>query len=401
MVSGYKQTDIGLIPEEWEVKQLIELTMLMTNGFVGTAKTHYSNNDNAVLYIQGYNVIENGFNYHGIKRVTREFHNKHKKSNLKTNDLLTVQTGEVGLTTIVPSALEGSNCHALIISRFKPNICASFFSYFLNSKSGQTLLKTIETGTTMKHINVGDMKYINVPLPPLPEQEAIAEVLSDTDALIGALEKRIAKKRLIKQGTMQKLLTPKDDWEVKKLGEIILEIADGGTPLTTNQKYFGGKINWVVIDDIKDKIYSTKKTLTNLGLKNSSSRLWKPETIILSTGATIGKVGIAKVYTATKQGICGIVVKENVSNIFLKYWFIKYKNLLKSLAQGSSIKELRPPTLIQFNISIPSFPKQTRIATILSDMDNEINILEKKLSKTKELKQGLMQQLLTGKIRLV
>ena len=108
---GFQQTDIGLIPKEWEVKQLNELTMLMTNGFVGTAKTHYSNNDNAVLYIQGYNVIENGFNYHGIKRVTREFHNKHKKSNLKTNDLLTVQTGEVGLTTIVPSALEGSNCH--------------------------------------------------------------------------------------------------------------------------------------------------------------------------------------------------------------------------------------------------------------------------------------------------
>jgi len=402
MVSGYKQTDIGLIPVGWNVKIITDLSNPVRGGsprpagdpkyFNGTyipwlTVASLTNLPKSKLFV---NKIDSYLTKEGSLRSRI----------LEKDTLIIANSGAtLGIVKILSIKCCANDGVAALLNLNK-SINKLFLAYYMNTRTDY-LRDVVATGNGQPNLNTTLIGNLQIPLPPLPEQEAIAEVLSDTDALIGALEKRIAKKRLIKQGTMQKLLTPKDDWEVKKLGEIILEIADGGTPLTTNQKYFGGKINWVVIDDIKDKIYSTKKTLTNLGLKNSSSRLWKPETIILSTGATIGKVGIAKVYTATKQGICGIVVKENVSNIFLKYWFIKYKNLLKSLAQGSSIKELRPPTLIQFNISIPSFPKQTRIATILSDMDNEINILEKKLSKTKELKQGLMQQLLTGKIRLV
>jgi len=402
MVSGYKQTDIGLIPVGWNVKIITDLSNPVRGGsprpagdpkyFNGTyipwlTVASLTNLPKSKLFV---NKIDSYLTKEGSLRSRI----------LEKDTLIIANSGAtLGIVKILSIKCCANDGVAALLNLNK-SINKLFLAYYMNTRTDY-LRDVVATGNGQPNLNTTLIGNLQIPLPPLPEQEAISEVLSDTDELIGALEKLIAKKRLIKQGTMQKLLTPKDDWEVKKLGEIILEIADGGTPLTTNQKYFGGKINWVVIDDIKDKIYSTKKTLTNLGLKNSSSRLWKPETIILSTGATIGKVGIAKVYTATKQGICGIVVKENVSNIFLKYWFIKYKNLLKSLAQGSSIKELRPPTLIQFNISIPSFPKQTRIATILSDMDNEINILEKKLSKTKELKQGLMQQLLTGKIRLV
>jgi type I restriction enzyme S subunit len=304
--------------------------------------------------------------------------------------------GRCGITGI--KATTNQSCMALFPKTGK--ITTKYLYYYYIRYGNEYALKYCQ-GTKQQSYTGKIVKILPINLPPtLAEQEAIAEVLSDTDALITTLEKRIAKKRNIKQGTMQKLLKPKVGWEVKKLGDLIVEIADGGTPSTANQNNFGGKIYWVVINDIKDKIYSTTKTLTNLGLKNSSSRLWKPETIILSTGATIGEVGITKVYTATKQGICGIVVKENVSNLFLKYWFVRNKNLLRHVAQGSSIKELRPPTLIQFDILIPSFEEQTCIATILSDMDNEIDALEKKLSKIKELKQGLMQQLLTGKIRL-
>ena len=115
----------------------------------------------------------------------------------------------------------------------------------------------------------------------------------------------------------------------ESLGDLIVEISDGGTPPTSNKGNFGGDINWVVIDDIRDEIRSTKVTLTETGLSNSSSKLWKPETIILSTGATIGRVGITKIYTATKQGVCGIVVNQFTSNLFLKYWFIFNINLLK------------------------------------------------------------------------
>jgi type I restriction enzyme S subunit len=112
---GYKRTEVGVIPEEWEVKTLGSLTRLLTNGFVGTVTNAYVETDDGVLYIQGYNVEENGFNFHGIKRVSKSFHTRHLKSCLQSGDLLTIQTGDIGVTTVVPPELAGANCHALVI----------------------------------------------------------------------------------------------------------------------------------------------------------------------------------------------------------------------------------------------------------------------------------------------
>ena len=206
--SKYKQTEIGVIPEDWEVKPLNEITSLMTNGFVGISKSHYTDFDNGVIYIQGFNVEENSFNFTGIKKVTEEFHKRHSKSCLQEGDLLTIQTGDVGLTTIVPKELAGSNCHALIITRFKKGkFEPKFFSYYFNSWKGKKQLKEIETGTTMKHINVGHMIDVQIPIPPLKEQTAIANILSDMDSEISQLEGRRAKMGELKQGMMQELLT--------------------------------------------------------------------------------------------------------------------------------------------------------------------------------------------------
>ena len=205
--AGYKNTEVGTIPKDWNVQPLGAITLVMTNGFVGTATSHYTTND-GVLYIQGYNVEENSFNFHGIKYVTKRFHKTHMKSCLRGGDVLTVQTGDVGLTTVVPDELAGSNCHALIISRFDRDKAASrFVSYYLNSEPGRGRLRLIETGTTMKHLNVGDMLHFLVPVPPRDEQDVIARVLSDMDAEIEAIEAKLVKARQIKQGMMQVLLT--------------------------------------------------------------------------------------------------------------------------------------------------------------------------------------------------
>jgi len=207
---GYKRTEVGVIPEDWEVKELAELTTLLTNGFVGKATDFYTNSDDGVMYIQGFNVEENSYNLTGIKRVTSEFHKQHSKSKLIEGDLLTIQTGEIGLTTIVPKELEGSNCHALIISRFNKNFDSRYFSYYFNSFNGRARFKDVETGSTMKHLNVGDLHTWLVPFPPTKsEQTALANILSDIDAEIAALEKKRDKTRALKQGMMQELLTGK------------------------------------------------------------------------------------------------------------------------------------------------------------------------------------------------
>ena len=227
--AGYKQTEAGVIPTDWDAKQLCSLTTLMTNGFVGTATTAYVDYEDGVLYVQGYNVKENGFDFHGIKRVSKSFHAKNKKSCLQSGDLLTIQTGDIGVTTIVPPSLAGANCHALVISRFDKRVSEpKYYCQYFNSERGRIAFKEIETGSTMKHLNVGDMVKLYVPSPPLPEQRAIATALSDVDALLAAQDKLIAKKRDIKQAAMQQLLTGKQrlpgfsgEWEVKRLGDLL------------------------------------------------------------------------------------------------------------------------------------------------------------------------------------
>jgi type I restriction enzyme S subunit len=406
--SGFKMTELGLIPSDWEVEELDNLTTLMTNGFVGTIKNIYTENDNGILYIQGYNVEENGFNFNGIKRVLLDFHLKHQKSTLKKNDLLTIQTGDIGVTTIVPEELEGSNCHALVISRFKNFKADSrFYSFYLNSKAGRARLKEIETGTTMKHINVGDMKYFKVPLPPLPEQTAIATALKDTDDLINSLEKLIAKKKRIKQGAMQELLKPKEGWVKKKLGEVAT-ILRGGSPrpiefyLTTAPD----GINWVKIGDVNKEakyITSTEEKITKEGAQ--FSRFVNEGDFLLSNSMSFGRPYIMKTNGCIHDG--WLVIKEYNSTFdkdFL-YYSLGASSVMtqyKSMAAGSGVLNLSKDVVKEVFIEYPSsIEEQIKISCCLSDIDNEIDLLVLKLHKMQITKQGMMQQLLTGKIRLI
>ncbi|GHB88789.1 restriction endonuclease subunit S [Persicitalea jodogahamensis] len=402
--AAFKETEVGRIPSDWGVRLIADLTSLMTNGFVGIVKTHYTDFDHGVLYIQGYNVEENAFNFNGIKRVTNDFHSKHEKSSLKKGDLLTVQTGDIGVTTVVPEQLVGANCHALIITRFKKNTAEPFFySYYFNFSVGRRRLKEIETGSTMKHINVGDMIKMLIPYPPLSEQTAIATALNDADALITQLEKLIAKKRAIKQGTMQELLKPKEGWEVKRLGEVA-EVVGGGTPSSFNSSYWKGDVNWFTPTEIGDKkyTYESVRKISKEGLTNSSAKILPIGAILLTSRASIGDISILMLEGCTNQGFQSLIAKPGYYNEFLYYLTLTIKPLLIQNASGSTFLEISPNKLRSIELCVPPTKEvQLEIAQTLSDMDSEIELLEKKLAKYQRVKQGMMQNLLTGKIRLV
>ena len=255
---GYKQTEIGVFPEDWDVLPMKSLTTLMTNGFVGTIKSEYVPAGTGVLYLQGFNIQENAFDLTGVTYVSQEFHKKHLKSELKKHDLLTVQTGEIGVTAFLPEEYKGANCQALIISRFLDNYDARFWSYYFNS-IGRKSLTLIETGTTMKHINVGDMKEMLVPVPALKtEQTHIAEMLSDVDQMIVTFEELLLKKKAIKQGAMQELLTGKkrlpgfsEKWKSFVFGELFDFIPNNA--FTRAQMSNSGKVKNIHYGDILTK----------------------------------------------------------------------------------------------------------------------------------------------------
>lgn len=186
-----------------------------------------------------------------------------------------------------------------------------------------------------------------------------------------------------------------EGWVSTTIGEATSEISDGGTPATSNAEYFNGSIPWVVIDDIQPRIVHTKSSITELGLQKSSAKLWDKGTIILSTGATIGEVGIAMKAMATKQGICGVVVKSDVSAKYFYHLLVSKKRQLNILSQGSTIKETRPPTVKKIQICLPPLPEQKKIASILTSVDEVIENTQKKINKLQDLKKATMNELLT------
>jgi len=188
-----------------------------------------------------------------------------------------------------------------------------------------------------------------------------------------------------------------EGWKWVKLGEVIEDMADGGTPSRNNPEYFNGDINWLVIDDIQRKIFKTKETITVKGLKHSNAKLWKKGTVILSFGATIGEVGIAEIELATKQGIAGIIPqKDKLLNTFLYYALKHNKHILLRYANQTTIMEVRPNIIKErFKFPLPPLPEQRKIAQILETVDNAIEKTEKIIEKYKRIKQGLMQDLLT------
>lgn len=161
----------------------------------------------------------------------------------------------------------------------------------------------------------------------------------------------------------------KQGWEIKKLKDVILEIKDGGTPSRTKPEYFGGNVNWCVVKDILPEIHSTKETLTELGLSKCSAKVWPINSVIISLGATIGQIGIAKIPVATKQGISGIIVNEKLVKPELLVYYLNFKKeFIQKAATGATIKEIRPSKLAEIlEFPLPPLPEQQRIVAILDE----------------------------------
>ena len=196
-----------------------------------------------------------------------------------------------------------------------------------------------------------------------------------------------------------------EGWQEIRLRDLISEMGDGGTPSTLDGNNFGGDIPWVVVEDVESEIHTTKDYLTNEGYNSCSAKMWKVGTIILTTGATIGKVGIAKIPLCTKQGITGIVCNKYANNVFIKYWLEANTEQLIRYAQGTTFKEIRTRTLGNLKIKVPypftdeSVIEQTAIANILSKVDEAISSVQKSIAAAERLKKSLMQNLLTGKMK--
>lgn len=280
-----------------------------------------------------------------------------------------------------------------------------FFHYLLCTARVRKDMTSRSGGST--RYNIGQDALAQVPAeiaPTLGEQQKVASFFKALDEKIDHLNRKQALLEDYKKGCMQQLFSKTvrfkndhgqdfPDWERQPFGDIIDDIADGGTPSKANPDFFDGDIPWIVIDDIKPQIKKTKSTLTEQGLASSSAKLWPENTLILSTGATIGRVGIAGIPLATKQGICGIVPKEKTVTRWLYYLLQTLKPTLVSLAQGNTIKEVRAPTIKKIMVSLPHTDEQKKIANFLTTLDTKVQLVSEELAHVQTFKKGLLQQM--------
>ena len=413
---GYKQTEVGVIPKEWAVNALGKSCDIVTKGTtptsIGRAFT-----TSGVAFLKAESISESGYTIpENVACIDETTHALLKRSQLKRNDLLISIAGVLGRVGLVEeSDLPANTNQALAIVRLSRNsqFERTFVFYALRSPCVSRQIRDINVQAAQANISLQDVRDFLLPIPPLPEQRAIAAALSDVDALLGGLDRLIAKKRDLKQAAMQQLLTGQTrlpgfsgEWEVKRLGDVG-EIRSGGTPSTTQPHFWDGEVPWCTPTDITalrgyKYLITTARTISSAGLQASSAEVIPSRSLIMTSRATIGACAINLVPMTTNQGFKNVVPFVQFDVEFVYYLMTKQEAGLVALCGGSTFLEIGKKQLSAYEISLPKDrSEQTAIAAVLSDMDAELASLEARRDKTRDLKQAMMQELLTGKTRLL
>ena len=417
-----KQTEIGEIPENWEVVKLGDLLK------PSIRKESLSSNE-YVSFIGMQDVSENA---ELINQTPMLFSDVKKGlTSFIRNDVLVAK--------ITPCFENGKGCYTenlktevgvgsteFHVLRANDLADGKFVYFWTVQQSFREILTQEMVGSAgHKRVPFSSIQKFQIPLPSLPEQTAIATILSDTDRLLAALRALIGKKRAVKTAAMQQLLSGSlrlpefatngslknselgeipEDWEVVKIGEFT-DCTAGGTPSTAIPEYWNGDIPWMSSGELHLKqVYDVSGRITELGLDNSSTSIVPEKSVLIGLagqGKTRGTVAISRIPLCTNQSIAAVFP----SNLFCsEYLFYNLENRyeeLRSLSTGDGGRGGLNLTIIRsLAVPFPSLPEQTAIALTLSDMDSEIAALEARAAKLAQIKQGLMQNLLTGKIRV-
>lgn len=402
VMAGYKQTDIGVIPEDWEVKKLGDI------GNPSMCKRIMKYQTSDMGQVPFYKI--GTFGKKADSYITFELYNefKNKFSYPKKGDILISASGTIGRIVVfdgIPSYFQDSNI--VWIDNNERIVVNEYLTYIYQ------VIKWSTEDTTIARLYNDNLKAIQIPIPPKQEQKAIAKALSDTDELISSLEKLIAKKQAIKQGTMQQLLTGKKRlsgfsgvWEEKSIKDLV------STPVTDGPhetpKFLEQGIPFLSVNNlVNNKIDLTDLRYISKDYDLVCSRKCKPQKydILLGKAASVGKVAIVtnNLDFNIWSPIALIRIRQDNLPLFFYYKFqTKYiLSQIELLTNSSSQGNIGMGDIEKLKFKFPhDTEEQKAIAKILTDMDNEIESLKTKLAKAKAIKDGMMSELLTGKTRL-
>ncbi|MCG9890828.1 MAG: restriction endonuclease subunit S [Thermosynechococcaceae cyanobacterium MS004] len=428
---GYKQTEVGVIPEDWEINIIGDIADVKTGPFGSVLhESDYVIDGTPIITVE--HLGDFGVEHFNLPMVSDEDKDRLKLFSLKVGDIVFSRVGSIDRNALIGDSesgwlFSGRLLRVRLDSKInQPN----YLSYHFHSKPFKQRVKAVAVGQTMPSLNTQILKGIQIVLPPLPEQKTIAQALSDVDALITSLDKLVAKQRQLKTAAMQQLLTGKmrlpgfvkekgykhteigvipDDWGLTSLEKISAFITKGSTPTTYGFSWVQSGILFLRSEcvsenglDLSQSMFISQKAHTVL----SRSELHSGDILITITG-NVGRV----VYLDNDFGVGNMnqhiarvrIVDNNVCAKFI-YHFLTQSSVRKAfntITTGQAYPQISLKQVRDAVIPLPSFPEQCAIAAVLSDMDTAIAALEIRRTKTQAIKQGMMQELLTGRTRLV
>lgn len=401
---GYKMTELGDIPIEWEVRYLEDVCEILDSYRKPIKASDREEMKGDIPYYGASGVIDwiNDFIFDEELILLGE---DGENLNSRNTDLAFKISGKSWVN---------NHAHVFrIANKNRDNI--DFMVYYLESKDYSRYI----AGSAQPKITQAQCRKFLLPSPDLKEQEKIASILSTVDEQIDNVDALIEKNKELKKGLMQTLLTKgightkfktteigeiPEEWEVKKIIDIATTTS-GGTPSRAKKEYYeNGIYPWVKTGELYNKYISeTEEYITEDALKKSSAKLVQEGAVIIAMyGATIGKLSIAKRSVTTNQACCSIICNDNICyNEYLYYRLDFEKENIINLGAGGAQPNISQDIIKSYKLAIPSIVEQQRIALILSEIDEKIDEYENKKQKLEEIKKGLMQQLLTGRIRVI
>jgi type I restriction enzyme S subunit len=409
---GYKQTEVGVIPEDWTATSIGEVASFSGGSQPPRYTFKFAPARDYIRLIQIRDYKSNDFETYIPDSLARKC--------CTADDIMIGRYGPPVFQIL--RGIDGAYNVALIKTEPSERIDRHYLFYVLKQEKLFQLIDALSRRSSgQTGVDMPALKGYGLPLPPLPEQRAIAAALSDVDALLAKLDQFIAKKRDLKQAAMQQLLTGQTrlpgfggEWEVKRLGDVgncLRGVTYKGdidlSPYdTTNTKRLLRSNNVQ-----NSTVVTTDIQFVNAARMSENQLLRKNDILIcMANGskALVGKAGVFSVsdgYEYTFGAFMGCFRSNSVDSdstfVFYLFQTGRYRNYINNLLAGSSINNLNPSSVESLEFSIPHLSEQTAITTVLSDMDAEITALEARRDKTRALKQGMMQELLTGRIRLV
>lgn len=412
---GYKQTEVGVIPEEWGVRWLGSIATLERGKFTARPRNQPRFFGGDIPFIQTGDITNsNG----SITSYTQTLNNE----GLRVSKLFPRETlfftiaaniGDVGIAAFETAATDS-------VIAISPHRGIEKRWLYHSLRWQKATFEGLATQNAQANINLEKLRPYSLAVPPQPEQRAIAGALGDVDALLGAMEKLIAKKRDLKKAAMQQLLTGQTrlpgfngEWEAKRLGEVAQLIPSG---IYGEEKPRGNLLAFPVATTAhieEDDTWNNKTMSVRYFPQEQITRYSTVEgdlIIVKSSGSAAkiqsGKIGFVDKERAGKflfSNFLMLLRPTSIAPRFLNFYLCSYnvRKLLPTLVEASTYPNIRLEDYLDLEIPIPSPDEQTAIAAVLSDMDAEIVGLEQRLAKTRALKQGMMQELLTGRVRLL